>query len=226
MRPSDENQHRSKRPNLFSSSRRSGAADDNILAKLERGAAPSAAASPGARARYALFGTAGMVIAGLIGLLAWITHENVTRPHVLPAAVAHTEAAPDDPPKLAAPAVIVDAPPAPRLEAQAPPLVTLASARLPVTAPASAPAPAYHSYRATQASRPLPRPVVARADAAQRVKPAVTAAHKPRPVARAEAAPVDTDVAILTAILTTAARHAPEGPAQDGCEGARAKKCD
>jgi hypothetical protein len=86
VRPTDENQHGSTRPNLMSSGRRN-ASDDNILAMLERDArARGGRLSTGARVWY---GAAGVLAVALVGTLAWLASENgASRP--LPADAARS----------------------------------------------------------------------------------------------------------------------------------------
>jgi len=72
VRPTDENQTGSRRPNLMSSSRRTGA-EINILAMLD-----GQARKPGAFARLpraAWYGSAGVLACVLIGAVAWLVHD-------------------------------------------------------------------------------------------------------------------------------------------------------
>lgn len=73
MRPTDENQHSSTRPNLMSSGTRRGGGEDNILAMLERNAERGPL---GAAPRIALYAGAGVLVLGLLSTLAWLVHEN------------------------------------------------------------------------------------------------------------------------------------------------------
>ena len=73
MRPTDENQAASTRPNLMSSRR--GAGEDNILAMLER----DSARRPGARmsgVRLAWYGAAAALAGILAGGVAWLAYDN------------------------------------------------------------------------------------------------------------------------------------------------------
>ena len=73
MRPTDENQAASTRPNLMSSRR--GAGEDNILAMLER----DSARRPGARmsgVRLASYGAAAALAGILAGGVAWLAYDN------------------------------------------------------------------------------------------------------------------------------------------------------
>jgi hypothetical protein len=73
VRPTDENQAASTRPNLMSSRR--GAGEDNILAMLER----DSARRPGARmsgVRLASYGAAAALAGILAGGVAWLAYDN------------------------------------------------------------------------------------------------------------------------------------------------------
>lgn len=73
MRPTDENQAASTRPNLMSSRR--GAGEDNILAMLER----DSARRPGVRmsgVRLASYGAAAALAGILAGGVAWLAYDN------------------------------------------------------------------------------------------------------------------------------------------------------
>ena len=73
MRPTDENQAASTRPNLMSSRR--GAGEDNILAMLER----DSARRPGgrmSRVRLASYGAAAALAGILAGGVAWLAYDN------------------------------------------------------------------------------------------------------------------------------------------------------
>lgn len=117
MRPTDENQAASTRPNLMSSRR--GAGEENILAMLER----DSARRTGARMsgiRLASYGAAAALAGILAGGVAWLAYDNhkgaqelqarhdaitVVTPPAMPDAVP-----PPQPPAAAAPAPVVDAP--------------------------------------------------------------------------------------------------------------------
>lgn len=71
MRPKDENQHGSMRPNLMSSSTRRAHSEDNILAMLERDSARR-----GSSSRMAWYGTCSALGLVLIGALAWLAYDN------------------------------------------------------------------------------------------------------------------------------------------------------
>ena len=72
MRPTDQNQTGSRRPNLMSSSRRTGA-EINILAMLD-----GQARKPGPLAqlpRAAWYGSGGMLACALVGAVVWLLHD-------------------------------------------------------------------------------------------------------------------------------------------------------
>jgi hypothetical protein len=77
VHPSDPNQRNSTWLNLMPGSPRASAREAPRDTPREL--------APGARLLW--FGPAGLIILGLIGALAWITHENVTTPRALPVAV-------------------------------------------------------------------------------------------------------------------------------------------
>lgn len=98
MRPTDENQH-STRPNLMSSSRRSGN-EESILARLERDAGHGLGRKFPPPARLAAYGAGGLLVVGLVGMLVWLAHDN-SGPQV--EAVALAEAAEDSAARSAPP---------------------------------------------------------------------------------------------------------------------------
>lgn len=271
MRPPDENQPRSKRPNLFSSSHRPGGSDDNILAKLDN-QAPAALpnrAAPGSRALW--LGAAGIIVAGLIASLAMLAQQQGARGQhryasgavasgaVASGAVASGAVASGD-----APPVIMVASGTGQERAQRnpgqegdqqpdrgaqiidealPPLVTLARLAAPTPVLPAAPV---HRTAPVERAAPVPKAAAAgahdgRARVAQRnAAPVKTAALRPAapmadrtpgpaprrpratPATRPDTTPVDTDVAILTAILAQS-RHAAEREPAPGRCGAGAK---
>ncbi len=192
MRPSDENQHRSKRPNLFSGAQRPGGEEENILARLERGAAPATAYQPQGRARMLLLGGAALSILTLLAVLGLIVNGSGTAPPPIPVEVA---ARPASPAPLQA-AVASVAPAAvvveqfDHLAELAPSLVTLAPPAIPVQAPM----PQVRNIPVRQAfKRPVP-------------------AFKPHPSAPRPEPFIDNEVAILAAILAQSPRHTPAKP--------------
>ena len=221
MRPTDENQDGSTRPNLLSGGRRRFADDDNILARLERDSARQALGNRNRAAWHA-------VAAGLVLLaVAWIAHENVRAPHVAPAARVPVDLAPATAAVIAAatasgPAPVTNIQPEPvpvhaaaaRASAATglPPLVLLDGAR---PAPPQPAAPRVRAAEpaappvATRSHAPL-RPAVA---AAVRAAPRVAAAARPRKLAVDTTDPAtlaDTDVALLSAIIIQDSSHAEE----------------
>ena len=255
MRPTDENQAASTRPNLMSSRR--GAGEDNILAMLER----DSARRPGTRMsglRLASYGAAAALAGILAGGVAWLAYDNHQTAQELqarhdaaseaaPTLLAEAALPPHPPspgpaPAVEAPrtAVIVDEA-APRPEAPAaaavPPLVMLPPQEVKgaqPTPPAPRPVPASVPPPAVKAEAPPPAPRAAKktekapTPAGRAVKPApsrtapaakarlVVAARARKAVQKAEAA-VDTDVALISAIIAQAERHRGEREALTSC---------
>jgi hypothetical protein len=239
VRPSDENQNGSTRPNLMSSSRRQAGAEDSILASLERG-------SSGTRAHRSWLIIGGSAAAVLTLMIAWLAYGNATSVRALPQSAVKRPAAPpvDDGmlsqtlPSISIPApkaaAIVDEPtgdptgrpalvmlPQEELEAHKEPAPVAA---LPQEERASRPALVVKTAPAKPAA---PRQVAksTRAPAA-RAEVKTVAAKKPKaPVPAKVATPeVDSDVALLSAILAHSTRHAAER-AQMEKETCQAKKC-
>lgn len=211
MQPSDENQASFKqpgaRPNLMSSTRRGGH-EDSILARLD--SAPGARGGSGAR--LAWYGTAGLIAVGLTATLAWLAagtgqpalelaqagEVKVHKPQpVQPIAPRLPVAVPPQPlPQQDNAAVIVDAPPAAvPAPAPAPP----ASAPLRMLEPATRPDPPRTARASTSRAAP---PSKARPAA---TKPAPRQAPRP---ARAGETAVDSDVALISAVIYHANGHA------------------
>lgn len=242
MRPSDENQaassHDHLRPNLMSSSRRSGH-EDSILAKLEREPARRERGPIGKR--LAWYGGAALAAVSLTAVLAWlaagsgpqaleVAHANRSRP--APIGDALTAGAPTTQ-EILQPlplsdnnsALIVDTAPA-RASAQAshlahtpapatPPLRMLdaAAARPPPTgvtaALTAAAAPARAAAASVPAAKAGARPALPRA----RPAPARVAARQATRPARAGNASRsgehdDSDVALISAVIYHANGHA------------------
>lgn len=200
MRPSDEHQTASTRPNLMSASHRAGA-EDSILAKLERDSPRRH--RPRRAFRVAWYAASAMVAIALTGTLAWLAAGN-GKP------VAGTLApGPAAAPQAPATALVVEPPP------EAPPPLRLLEEPKAVKA---APRPAPPSRAALPA---FPRPV-AKADArpaaplAARARPAparptprqaVRQARATQPARPAEPS-VDSDVALISAVIVYANGHA------------------
>jgi len=234
VRPTDENQHGSTRPNLVSGTRRPTGGEDNILARLERDGAAGGSIGGGRRALFAL---GGLVVLGLVGTLTWLAYQNATTKRVLPGAVVVMQAPPVPAPPAVAPAASARPVPAQAAldpsehivpaqqlaarvdgggQAETPAIVKTDEAGVPplVLAPAerrteAKPAPV------TASTRPAPRPAVA-----ARKAPTVPAA-----MPKAEPQQVDSDVALLSAIILHASSHAAERAQLDAQACAQGKKC-
>lgn len=235
MRPTDENQHGSTRPNLLSGGRRRYAGDDNILERLERDSARHAS---GNRSRAAWYAASALLMLVLIVFVAWMAFDNASSLQVVPMARAPADtgqavaqAALPPPagaqlPQLApsssaeaSSAIPADAPPVHAREgavAALPPLVLLPQHEAPgnrvrpntasVATATAATNPAPRARAVARTSMPAPR--VAPARTAPRPA-AVAKIRKPVPGAPAEP-PVDTDVALLSAIIIHDSTHAAE----------------
>jgi hypothetical protein len=216
VRPTDQNQTGSRRPNLMSSSRRSGA-EINILAMLD-----GQARKPRRFARLpkaAWYGGGGVLACALVATVAWLVHDQAgsgfegrvpagppmvaldIAPEPLPNPALHVDpprghaavlmnvadaAVPAHQSAPALPAVMADA--APSTQPSAAPSTIGAAA--PVAVAAAVPASA-------RAARPVPHAhpkTLSRASA-----PARRTAAPPRP--KPAPAPVDTDVALISAII-------------------------
>lgn len=217
MRPTDENQRGSTRPNLMSGVRRAVGGDDNILARLER---DSARIGQETRSRGAWYLAGAAIALLMVVLLAWISYDNTRNIRVQPVkrdATAAAEAAPVVSPPVVRPEAVVQAPAAPAQTV--PPLVLL------TPPPAAPPRPAPAIVASEEAAaRPAARARPASATKAREPKTAAPSrsasrsapAHLSAP-ARARKpgtgtpeAPVDTDVALLSAIIIHDASHADE----------------
>ena len=255
MRPTDENQAGSTRPNLMSSRR--GAGEENILAMLER----DSARRMGPRmsgVRLASYGAAAALAGILAGGIAWLAYDNHKSAQELqaahdapdvgvPVAMPDPVLPPQAPPAVAAAhpvdaprtAVIVDESARKRdttVASAVPPLVMLPPEEVKGTKPPPAARPVQDSVQPEPAAptRPEPARTVARvekkADKAA-AKPASRPAKPAKPVqarkaattaaatkAKAKAdntaqarksaeAPVDSDVALISAIIQHSERH-------------------
>ncbi len=211
MRPTDEDQSGSRRPNLMSSTRRS-ANEINILAMLDRHESAGLAQRMlrGLRRMPALFwyGTAGVLVVGLVGTLAWLARDGGAPS---PAA-ALADAADGKPAAAVAVAPPVPAPEPPGVTGAAEPasetlaaggatIVEVAPAPVPVTeAPAPVPAPRLPPRQ--HAGRIAPRTMAARAPAH-----AETRRSRQAPSAKPAQDAVDTDVALISAIIQHAGKR-------------------
>ncbi len=261
MRPTDENQAASTRPNLMSSRRAAG--EENILAMLERDSARRAGgriSSP----RLAWYCAAAAFTGILVGVVAWLAYDNHTTATTLQAQVERVDentapaAAPAPPPESAplqlseAPqaAVIVDQPQPQDRPANPPPLVMLPPDEASTARPPAPGAPPEAPKKAAPAA-PQPAPAIktpekthnadktrtpektAKADKATRAEKAAkaeNAAKAPRPAdaPRRKATPgkaadsaVDSDVALISAIIAQSERHRSEREQAPPCTGAK-----
>ena len=252
MRPPNENQNGSTRPNFMSASRRAYAGDDNILARLERDAKRGKTGNSGSwkHATLAWCVLASVLVIALIGTLASLARENLTVPK------SGAEARPPDqfansvrggfaPLPVPSPnrrlgVNIYDVPSEPSVM---PPMVTLKSPspaaksanRAADAAPAPAPRtaaakPAKPAPKRLAAARPAPaRAVTAAARPASPPRFAAVPARqkKPAPAASqaAESSAVDSDVALLSAIIMHASRHSSERAQMEAASCGAGKKC-
>ena len=246
MRPPDENQPGSTRPPFMSATRRPASSEDNILARLERDGRHGSARASWKRSWIAWCGVASLAIIGLIGLLASLARENIQARQ--PAALAESKAAPDAygarPPISAGndagfaplpalaptpvpasmpaqpqlPATVVDARPA-RTDAPArPSLVMLKPA--PIKAVAAGPA-VIAPRKSTPVVAVKPAPLRALAANASRPKKS-----SPAPERAAALDPaVESDVALLSAIIIHSSRHAGEREQLEAARCGGGKKC-
>lgn len=252
MRPTDEHQTGSTRPNFMSAARRGNAGDDNILARLERDAKRARSAKGGhswMSARLAWCALAGVAVIGLVGVLASLAQENVTvhrrpalaapapepltsEPHSSPPvkggfaplpepALSRAAAAIVEEQFKPAPMVMVKEAQAPAPRAEAPTRRAEAPAATPKRAakPARVPAPIApaRTLAAAALARPVPRAI--NALPARQRKPAASAPA-------ASDATVDSDVALISAIILHSSRHADErAQVEAATRCGSAKKC-
>jgi len=213
VRPTDENQAPSMRPNLMSPKRERTSGEDSILAMLERGPLRRRGAARGASSlRVACYGASAVVVLSLTGALVWLAAGNDSRrlaaertadagPAVVRVALS-ADAAP--PTRTGSAAVIVDQQPA-----GVPPLRMLKPApATPAKTPPTPAKPAIKPAPTPVASAVTPRP---RPPAVVRNVPRAAAAKVQRTApARTAEAPVDPDVALISAVIVHANGHAPE----------------
>jgi hypothetical protein len=216
VRPTDENQHGSTRPNLMSPSR-PGGGEDNILAMLERDAGRGRGKQFSSHPRMAWYAGAGALVVAMVGALGWLAWENATKTRELPlettqaqpagdTRIAAAQAVPAAPAAAAVkPAVamvqtegaaIIDSPAAP---AEAPVLLAQAApnaASTPqvpaqVAAPSKLPPLVLLSPEEARPKRAPAAPAAAAAQptAAASAPPKADAAHASRHAAKADAAP-------------------------------------
>lgn len=220
MRPSDEHQHQSKRPNLFSSSRTKTGGEHHILARLEAGMPAASHGAAPRRAHPAMLGGAAVLVIGLIGTLAMLAGSQPPAPRPMEASaptLAASSASPPSQPHVTildespAPAVgpaLVTLAPEPELAAPALAVAALTSASAVPAAPrrrALAPEPLRTAFKTQIAvARPAPAKLLRRAAPVQ--------------------TEVDPDVALLSVILAQTARHSSKGYGEGDC-GTRRKPC-
>jgi hypothetical protein len=268
VRPPDENQHGSTRPNLLSDARRRFGSDDNILERLERDSARQAS---GNRSRAAWYAAAASLVLLVLVIVVWMAYENVNTVRVIPmpqpsavrGAPVPTAAAQSGPadwqqppgavqePALPGPATVLQMDqhdgPLPRPVAIAPAVPSRGStiASLPPlvllpgdSAVAKKPFLPYKAEKAQPAETATRTKPVARTSSpahqqatperiATRTTTAVRA-RKPASVSAAQDAPVDRDVALLSAIIIHDSAHADEKAqveAASACARASERKC-
>jgi hypothetical protein len=255
VRPTDENQPSSTRPPFMSATRRPASTEDNILARMERDSRRGGAGSSWKRSWIAWCSVASLAIIGLIGVLASLARENIEVHQPAPLAEskaapdpygaaplmagAYDGFAPLPPPSAMPspvqpklPATAVDMRPA-RTPARAdeaarPSLVMLKPPPTPVKAVAARPAAsAPHKSAPVAALKPAPvaalKPAPARALVASVPRP-----RKPLPAPAAASAlepAVDSDVALLSAIIMHASRHAGERAQLEAARCGAGRKC-
>ena len=213
MRPPDENQDGTK----------------NILARLERQGPQHASKSSGAGIRLALVGGSGLMVVGLIGLLVSLGQENLASPPLTELAESSQAAEFVEPPspRKKAPAIL------PLDERHVTTIDTRKKSPALVTLP-KALAPGQEKKKLVKPGvRPAPKPVVRKT--ALKTSPApvrkvkIAMAPPPPVPVRIEPPIVDTDIALLTAILSTSTRHHVEVGEQEAAACAAAmeqsRKC-
>jgi hypothetical protein len=251
VRPPDENQNASTRPNFMSATRRAYASDDNILARLERDARRGKSGKSGSwkHATLAWCILASVVVIALIGTLASLARDNMTAPKQgadpKPDPFASSVRGGFAPLPVPSPsrrlgANVYDVPPEPSL---LPPMVMLKSTPAAAKSPAKAADPTPPPVRAARPVKAPPERLVAAArPAPARVAPAAVRQSTP-PAPRIAAAPlrprkapppasppveptaVDSDVALLSAIIMHASRHSAEREKMEAARCGPGKKC-
>ena len=250
MRPTDEHQAGPMRPNFMASSPRPIGGDDNILARLERDG-KRGTGKTWKNARLAWSVLASILMLGLIGVLASLANDNLMLQR-RPVLIEATALAPaPDAASAARPTKGHDALQANAATTlkQAAPIIAPAPARVMVKADSSTIVPALVLIKPAvpapesvtpllvaikaNASAPSPRSVVhkrvaksSKAKAAPSRSLAATA--KPRtitPAPRVKPAPIDSDVALLSAIIIHSSRHAEERMQQEARRCGAGKKC-
>ncbi len=215
MRPTDENQAPSMRPNLMSPKRERTSGEDSILAMLERDPLRRRGAQGGvSRLRVACYGASGAVVLALTASLVWLAAGNDgLRPEVERGMLVQSAAPPPAPPVVQIALAPAAAPAAQRSSAAVivdqrpdgvPPLRMLKPAH-DTPAPAAKPAAkAPPLPAATPPARPRPQAVARNA-----ARPSSKVQRPAAPVRPADA-PVDPDVALISAVIVHANGHAPK----------------
>jgi hypothetical protein len=233
VRPPDENQYGSTRPNLLSGARRRFEGDHNILERLERDSARQAS---GNRSRAAWYGAAASLVLLMIVIVAWTAFDNAGTVHVMPVTRIPAETGPavvtTVAPDLVPPAPGAAVQPAPPVNshellpastasrsgaiASLPPLVLLPEHEgAPKPVARAKPSPSISAPAVTRTASAARGGVTAKEQAAPaRPAPrAVAVAAQPRSPATASRPndpPVDRDVALLSAIIIHDSAHADE----------------
>lgn len=243
MRPTDENQPGSKRPNLMSSSRRANG-EINILAMLDGRAGGRLSKRVPILPAVLWYAGAAILACTLVGALAWLARgsddadQRTTDDTTLAATrsasgLPATEAAATEPPATEAAAaaeaerVAAEEVAAALATAGRAAIVDLPAAPVVTATTASAPAPTCQpDTRAVPTVDAATNPVTrARAPAAPPYRLATTAAHaaaaarparRPAPASGKAAPAVDTDVALISAII----RHTNRNGDDDTADGA------
>jgi hypothetical protein len=233
VRPTDENQPASKRPNLMSPPRRP-TGEIHILAMLDGHAGRSLSRRVAALPMAWWYGGAGLLACTLVGLLVWLAGTGGAKPArpaapgavVLAAPAAATASITAPAPTVAiAPDVVLHAPEiamapsAPTATEDKP--AAFMPAVLPTPAPQRPTASSSRRPAAVAVTRPTPRPALRSAP-----RLAIRAdAPSPRPRrtpasarSRAPAPGVDTDVALISAILQHGGAKLPDATLPD-CVG-------
>jgi hypothetical protein len=245
VRPPDENQNGSTRPNFMSATRRAYGGDDNILARLER-EARRGQGGPWKHATLAWCVLASVLVIALIGTLASLARENMTVPTPGPEASSDQFASsvrggfaplPISSPNRGLGGNAYDLPAEASL---LPPLVMLKPAAANAKSVAK-PAQAPLVRAAAKPAKPAPErtAVAARREPVRVAATTKPAAPPPRvaavPVRPRKAAPsaspavepaaVDSDVALLSAIIMHASRHSAEREKIEAARCGAGKKC-
>ena len=199
MRPTDENQNASNRPNLMSSPRATGS-EENILDMLERDAGKRR--SP--VVRFAWYGTAAILIFGLAGALVWLVRDNSMKRELDVMLATPTPVAPT-PAEPAVAAMVVPAASEVHVHAQGAAIIDNPEASSPeVAAQPQVAAPVEEAERtlpavAAPAAQPEPPPLVLLSpqEAAAVRGEAVAAAAKPEAINHVREAPPEPDTELL-----------------------------